>query len=748
MDRPDTNSQSLIGTPRILVVDNEVRLLTSLRIILEQQGFNVSTASGGAQACEKLGTETFDVVLLDLLMPDMNGQQVMSYMSDKGISSAIIIISVVTSFAAVSHALRKGVVDYLKKPFDKQDLLNSIQRVLYKKQAERELNNNRKRLHKATQLQRFILNNSPDIVFIIDGRGRFSYINKAVARTLEYKPQRLQGQHFSKVLAFRELTKLKESIAEIKRGNNPGNLEVRIRRNNEAKSIRVFELAVLPIYRDTFRLADNVNRDHSQRDGNFTADASKNLQQHSSGTQQQPEQIIGVFGSARDITERQAAQQSINFQAFHDLLTRLPNRKLFTDRLNIAIAHSRRHKKKLAVLFIDLDRFKLINDSMGHSHGDQILQSVASRLQGCIREGDTLARFGGDEFVLLLPDLRDQQAAGEVAQKIIHSVEEPFILEEKKVHISVSIGIAIFPTSGVNMDQLIQHADIAMYQAKEHGKGAYQFFDQAMLGNISSRQEFAIELRDALRNDEFEVYYQPQLCTGNGSVTGVEALVRWHHPQRGILHPAQFIPMAEETYLLAEISEWVLRTACQQVKQWMDTGYSNIRLAVNMSAAQLEHPELVATIKKILEDYCFPPANLELELTENMIMSDLEPLMGKLQNLSETGITIAIDDFGTGHSTLSWLNKLPIHTLKVDKSFVHDISDSSETCIVNGIVAMAHGLKLNIVAEGVETQGQLNYLKDLGCQQFQGFYFAEAKPAADIISLLDKTLLNSDGERR
>ena len=623
MQNTDALTQGTGDAPRILVVDNETRLLASLKIMLEQQGFEVATASGGAQACEKLGSDSFDVVLLDLLMPDLNGQQVMSYISDKGINTAVIIISVVTSFTAVSQALRKGAFDYLKKPFAREDLLNSIRRVLDKKQMEREQINRRIRLQKTTQLQNYILNNSSDVVFILDRLGAITFVNRAVEAALGYKPKRLQGKHFATVLADGELATLKDSIELLKSGNKLDNLEVRFRENTPAKSVRVLELVVVPIYAENFieqgidgwlqPPADflrqsffpfNPTSDNVRSDKNHQGPEQQKLK-----TGKQPDQLIGVYGYAKDVTERKAGEEYVNFQAYHDLLTRLPNRRLFNDRLQMAIAHGRRHAKKLAVLFLDLDGFKLINDSIGHTLGDQLLQSVAQRLQSCLREGDTLSRFGGDEFLLLLPDLRDQEAAGEVANKIIASVKAPFVLGQLKINIGVSIGIATFPAAGATMEQLVQHADIAMYAAKKHGKGTYQFFDQSMLASVNHQQKIAGELAHALRNGEFQVYYQPQLSAGNGSVTGLEALVRWHHPERGVLHPEQFMPLADKTQLLADISEWVLRTACRQVKQWIDAGYKDIRLAVNMSAAQLEHPALVATIYKLLEDYDFPAEN-------------------------------------------------------------------------------------------------------------------------------------------
>lgn len=747
MNQITTGPRVPADSPSVLLVDDEIRILNSLKYLLEKQGYVVDTAQGGLSAKAKLSLKKYDVVLLDLIMRDISGQQLMQHIAENKIDTAVIVISVETTFAVVSHALRKGAFDYLRKPFSIEELTSSIKRVLEKKHQQREQQKSHQRLHKARQLQRHVLNTSPDIVFILDRHGCFNFLNKAVERIVGFRTKDLLGQHFRTVLTARELVKHRDSITAVQQGMSVKDIEVTVYSDIKNTTRRHFEVTLLPIYQHTFNDLNHpadqpqIARPHSTEKPDtqiiFKEILGQDQHKHDNG-----EQVIGVYGNAKDITSRKEAQEYVQFQAYHDLLTRLPNRRLFNDRLHMAIAHSRRHNKQLAVLFLDLDRFKLVNDTLGHTLGDHLLKSVAARLQNCLREGDTLSRFGGDEFVLLLPVVKDRDAAGEVAQKIINSIKEPFIVEQNEVSVGITIGIAMYPIAGTDMQHLVQHADIAMYHAKKNGKGQYQFFSQAMLTNVTNRLEITNELHQALSNDEFKVYYQPQLRADNGGIIGLEALIRWHHPQRGVLHPAQFIGLAEESNLLADISEWVLRTACQQVKHWIDVGYSHIKLSVNMASSQLDHPELAITISSLLRQIGFPPGNLELELTERMIMSDQEPLITKLKTLSDSGVTIAIDDFGTGSLSLNWLRKLPIHTLKVDQSFVHDIENNNTNCVVSGIIAMAQGMKFNIIAEGVETEHQLNYLKKLGCQQFQGFFFAEAKPADDITNLLDKNILD------
>jgi diguanylate cyclase (GGDEF)-like protein len=455
------------------------------------------------------------------------------------------------------------------------------------------------------------------------------------------------------------------------------------------------------------------------------------------------------MGTARDISQRKEAEQVINFQAYHDLLTHLPNRALLKDRLSLAITHARRNKRRLAVMFLDLDRFKLVNDTLGHTMGDRLLKAVANRLQGCLRKGDTLSRFGGDEFTLLLPEVRTRDDVVVIASKILDKLATPFVIDGHELFVGASIGIATYPEAGDSVEALIQSADIAMYDVKGRGKNGYQFFSDEMNHKFSTRLSLERELRNALTSGQLRVYYEPQVDLHDGKIVGVEALVRWQHPRHGLIPPNDFLPVAEETGLITQIDEWVQARAFEEVASWRRTGLGDVRLSVNMTAPQIEQESFLERFLTILEGSGLDAHKVKLEITENTIMQDMEVIVPKLRKLKKEGVTIAIDDFGTGYSSLSYLQQFPVNTLKIDRSFVGDIrADEGDASIINAIVAMARGLKLDIIAEGVETRSQLRYLRSQGCREVQGYFFSRAVPAGELRDMLRKhpfaTLVRQD----
>ncbi|SFM12491.1 putative bifunctional diguanylate cyclase/phosphodiesterase [Marinobacter zhejiangensis] len=707
------------GRPaEILVVDDDQRLLTSLATLLKQAGYEITEALGGHAACQVLKERTFDLAMLDLRMPGIDGFDVMAYAASVRPDCGVIVVSGESAFTAVSRALRRGALDYIKKPFDPEELLETVRNVLGQQSLLRDHADVQSRLKKSEALHRYIVNSSPDIVFMLDQDGRICFINNKVNALLGYMPSELIGQHFSIMLDEQDVARGTYAIQDTSvSSENPRTLEVRMKTRGSRKANRHFEVTAFPIDPDTWHHNTGIDDRAASQKARF-------------------------YGTARDVTERKEAEAFINFQAYHDLLTRLPNRALFKDRLNLAITHARRNDQKLAVMFLDLDRFKVVNDTLGHAMGDRLLQAVTRRLEGCLRKGDTLSRFGGDEFTLLLPAIHCEDDAKQIAQKLIDALNAPFKLGEHEVFVGISIGISVFPEAGDSMDQLIQNADIAMYHVKDKGKGDYRFFTENMSIDSANRLSLERDLRLALERDELRVYYQPQVCAQSGRIIGVEALVRWQHPERGLLYPGEFLPLAEETRLIDELSERVLAKACEQVGQWIRGGHTDLRLAVNLSPLQVEHPRFVERLIQQLEAFDFPAGNLEIEITENVIMNDLDQISQKLRELADYGIRIAIDDFGTGYSSLNYLHRLPIHTLKVDQSFVRDIRNSDDgACIVNAIVAMAHGLKLEIVAEGVETDAQLHYLRKLGCHQVQGFFYSPPRPSEAIYLALQQTEL-------
>jgi len=442
----------------------------------------------------------------------------------------------------------------------------------------------------------------------------------------------------------------------------------------------------------------------------------------------------GYRGTGRDITDRKSAEARISYLATRDPLTELPNRVLFNDRLEQGIVAARRSGQSLALMFIDLDRFKNINDSLGHEVGDLLLKEVGARMQDCIRKGDTLSRLGGDEFVVTLEGLQQAEDAAQVAAKIIKALARPFEIAGYTLNTSCSIGISIFPEDADDDRTLMKNADTAMYHAKEKGRNNYQFFSPEMNVRAVERHSLETALRSALERNEFALHYQPQVDLRSGKVVGAEALLRWHHPERGLLAPATFIAVAEESGLIEPIGQWVLRSACQRAKAWQEAGYPPLKIAVNISARQLNRPrEFSRGLSRILSTTGLDPRYLELEMTESLLLHNADENIAMLRKLGHDGVRIAVDDFGTGYSSLAYLRQLPIDTLKIDRSFVRDLeSDPEDAAIIHAIVAMAHSLGLLVTAEGVETRTQLEALARIGCDEYQGYLFSKPLPPVEL----------------
>jgi diguanylate cyclase (GGDEF)-like protein/PAS domain S-box-containing protein len=444
-----------------------------------------------------------------------------------------------------------------------------------------------------------------------------------------------------------------------------------------------------------------------------------------------------IEGTVIEITERKQAEDMIRYMAYHDYLTRLPNRALFQDRLTVALAQARRHREGMALMSLDLDRFKLVNDTLGHAAGDALLKAVGDRLLRTVREGDTVARVGGDEFLILLTGVDHPEYGAKVARKILAAFGRPFRIEGRQLHATASVGISLYPHDGDEADVLARNADAAMYRAKETGRNNYQLYAPAM--NVRAAERLALEndLWLALKRGEFEVYYQPQVKIDTGQIVGAEALLRWNHPIRGVVSPDEFIPAAEETGMIVRIGEWVLRNACREVNEWIVKGLQPIRLAVNISMRQFQSRDFVETVERALKDTGFDPRLLELEITESIAMQDEEQTIRILQSLREMGLRISIDDFGTGYSSLKYLKDLPIHALKIDQSFIRELTTNvNDAMIASNIIAIAHSLNLSVIAEGVETGDQLDFLKDKRCDEFQGYLCKRPMAAESFVRLL------------
>ena len=430
------------------------------------------------------------------------------------------------------------------------------------------------------------------------------------------------------------------------------------------------------------------------------------------------------------VIERKRAEDRITYLAYHDALTGLPNRALFQDRLAVTLAQAHRNDGAFAVVSLDLDRFKLINDTSGHMAGDRALKDTADRLVGILREGDTIARLGGDEFMLLLPGVARAEDAAQIGESILGAFRAPHDVDGGQFYTTTSLGISLYPHDGTDAKTLVNNADAAMYRAKEMGRDNYQLYTPSM--NVKALERLTLEgdMRHALEQHEFVVYYQPQVTVSGHQIVGVEALVRWQHPERGLMPPNDFIPLAEETGLIVPLGEWVLRTSCQQVEAWQGSEIPGLRLAVNISMRQFQQADFLGMITKVLTQTGLDARSLELEITESIAMRDPEATIGLLRQLRQMGIRISLDDFGTGFSSLKYLKDLPIHTLKIDQSFVHDLeSDTANAEIVLNIIRLGHSLNLNVIAEGVETNQQLSYLLERDCDEFQGYFCARPMDA-------------------
>jgi len=435
--------------------------------------------------------------------------------------------------------------------------------------------------------------------------------------------------------------------------------------------------------------------------------------------------------------ERKSAGERLTYLAQFDVLTGLPNRHLFHDRLTQIMVQAKRSERPMGVLFIDLDRFKLVNDTLGHGAGDKLLKEAAARLAQCVRGGDTVGRFGGDEFGAILSDLAKPGDASIVAQKVIDALARPFQLDGHEAYVSGSVGIALFPADGEEADALIGNADVAMYRAKEQGRNSYQYFTSEMNERAVQRVRLEAALRRAMERNEFQVHYQPKVELENGSICGVEALLRWRHPDGGAVPPAEFIPVLEDSGLIVPVGEWVVREVCGQIQAWEKAGLAALPVAVNLSARQFLQKDLEITVRRILHDTGIDPSLIQFELTESLLMRNPEAAARTLRRLKDLGIKISVDDFGTGYSSLAYLKRFPIDALKIDRAFIRDVTTSpDDAAITLAIIGLAHSLKLKVIAEGVETEDQLNFLSSHACDEIQGYYFAKPVAPAELEAML------------
>jgi len=694
-----------------LVVDDDTRARESLGLLLKRQWSDITEAEDGEVAISLIEQRRFSVIILDLNMPKKSGDQVLAFIRDRKIQTTVIVLSGETSINKVTEAVRLGAYDIFKKPYSFDELEHAIHNALDKTRVEEEKVQIQNRLAHSERLHRYMVDNSPDLIYILNLKGEFSFVNDSVTKLLGYDKADLLGKHYSQFIADEDRMKAEYLFNERRRASrSSGTVELGLKCNSTDPS-KPFDINVRPIELNSM--------------GIYSVD----IQDSKKVTIYQ-----GTYGVARDISSRKKAEKLITFQAYHDLLTKLPNRSMLHDRLDLAIKQSVRTRETLIVMFLDLDRFKLINDSFGHVVGDQLLVEVAGRLKQEIRTGDTLARLGGDEFMLLLPQPTSRKQAESVAQKLIASLQQPFFLRSKEVYINVSIGISVFPDDSSDINTLIKNADMAMYEVKSSGKNGYTFYDDRLEHKAAEKISIESGLRNALKNGELEVFYQPQIDVQSRQIVGVEALLRWNHPQLGLRTPGFFIEQAEESRIIEHISAWVLRRVARDLFGDARFLQSDIKVSINLSASDVRQKEFPENLVSFTEAHNIDPKRLEIEITENMFMSDIQSCTHKLQVLSNRGVSIAIDDFGTGYSSLNYLRELPVHKVKIDYSFVSEIETSSKgAALVAAIVGMAQGLGIEIVAEGVETDNQASYLEGLGCYTMQGFLFSKPVPVDEFL---------------
>src|ERR1700722_16502543 len=684
----------------ILLVEDDAGDARLLREMVNDQGLHsvkLTHVESMSEAEEHLAQREVDIIVLDLLLPDGHGLGALRRARAAAPRAPLVVLTGLDDATLAEQALLEGAQDYLIKG---ETATHGLARVLHYAIE-------RKALEDALFIEKeraaVTLNCIGDAVVCTDIAGNVTGLNLAADRMTGWTWQEAAGRPISEVFRLLDVTS-RESIA------SPTALEVALSEEATLPSRRIL------VRRDGSEvpIEDAVAPIHD-RDG----------------------QAAGAVFAFRDVSAAQAMTLQMTHSAEHDLLTGLPNRRLLHDRINQSIALARRDMKQVAVLYLDLDGFKHINDSLGHPIGDQLLQCVAKRLVDCVRGTDTVSRQGGDEFIILLSEVRQPEDAAVMANRILHVVAEAQCVDQRELHVTTSIGVSVYPDDGQDADELIKNADTAMYQAKENGRHKFQFFKPAMYARAVERQSVEEGLRRALERHEFALHYQPIIDLSTGEITGAEALLRWAHPTRGLLLPAQFVAIAEECGLIVPIGKWVLRQACEQARVWAEAGLPAIITTVNVSAMEFADENFLNSLFAVLSATGIEPRSLQLELTESVLMKRTEATTRVLQFLREWGVKVAIDDFGTGYSSLSYLRRFAVDALKIDQSFVRQISSGGrDAAIVTAVISMARDLGLLVVAEGVETQQEVEFLRAHYCDEAQGYYFGQPTPPQGFARLL------------
>ena len=671
----------------LLVEDNpgDARLLREMFNEQGLHGIHMTHVESMGEAEVHLGQTAFDIILLDLGLPDVHRLGAVRRAHAAAPRVPLVVLTSSDDESMATQAFQEGAQDYLiKGQIDGRGLLRALRYAIERKTLEEAFFDEKERAQ-------VTLNCIGDAVVCTDISGNITFLNLVAEKMTGWAWKEATGHPMAEVFKI---------LDAVTRETTPNTMQ---RVVGQGRTMHLPANCIL-IRRDGFEIPieDSVALIHN-REG-------------------EPTGAVIVF---RDVSAARAMVVQMMHSAEHDFLTGLPNRMLLNDRVNQAIAAAPRHNKKVAVLFLDLDGFKHINDSLGHPIGDKLLQSIAKRLVDCVRSSDTVSRQGGDEFVVLLSEMEQSEDAAISALRLLQAVVEAHTIDQHDLHVTTSIGVSVFPDDGKDAETLIKNADTAMYQAKENGRQSYQFFKPAMNVRAVERQSIEENLRRALERQEFALHYQPKIDMRTGKISGAEALIRWTHPVRGPVSPAQFIPVAEDCGLILPIGQWVLREACKQARAWVDAGLPLTSMAVNISSMEFRDDNFLESVFAALSETGLDPQSLELELTESVLMKRAESAASVLKTLRARGVQIAVDDFGTGYSSLSYLTKFPIDALKIDQSFVRQISSTPEdTTIVTAVISMGRSLKLRVVAEGVETRDELAFLQARQCDEAQGYYFS------------------------
>ena len=694
---------------RILVVDDDAGGRRLTRATLTKAGFHVIEASDGQKALDAMRGELPDLVLMDVSMPVMDGFTACAELRrlPGGGRIPVVMMTGLEDVQSIDRAFEVGATDFITKPINWTILAHRVRYMLRASAAINDLKQNQRRLSNAQRIgvmgdwEWDVPNDqiiSSEQAWRIFGRdpatgmiGFEGFVANAHAEDID-----------SLRLAFKRAVESGDAFAIDHRIAHPDGTLHHVHQQVEV-----------------------VERDAAGR-------------------------AVRLAGAVHDITRHKDAEEQIRMLAYYDPLTGLPNRLLFTQQLNKAIASAECSQQQIAVMFVDLDNFKRVNDTLGHGAGDELLRAVSARLAGLLRGHDSvarlaaeahdrsIARLGGDEFIVLLGDLKCSADASSVARRLVAALAEPVLVQHKEIFVGGSVGVAIYPDDGTDADTLLMNADTAMYRAKETGRGRFQFYNRSMNERALDRLMMESMLRRALERDEFVLHFQPRVDVGSGRIVGAEALIRWMHPERGLIMPNEFIPLVEDSGLVIRLGEWVIDAACRQNAAWHAAGMPPVPVAVNLASTHLRERGLPDLVGRVIQRYSLPASALEIEVTESILLVEPELSLQVAARLESMGVRLSIDDFGTGYSSLSYLKRLPIKSLKIDRSFVRDLAtDPDDAAIITAIIAMAHGLKLKVVAEGVETEAQLAFLRARGCDEYQGFLMSRPLEAADFARLCE-----------